>query len=66
MDRPTPNAVRQPAETRVLSLDLEEDFGDDSIYGMSYRSRVGVVVTDRVARETEPRTDAAAPTLARS
>jgi hypothetical protein len=55
MDRPTLRTALPAAEPgrSLLPLDLELDYEDDSIYGLSYRARVGAVVTDRVAREAD-------------
>jgi hypothetical protein len=70
MDRPIVIAAGQTAEQRLrLPFDLDEDYGDDSIYSMSYRSRTGVVVTDRVVPEPDvdtPEEAAVRPAVARS
>ncbi len=47
MDRSTPSSKRPVAEPAIAPpLDLDEDPGDESIYSLSYRARVGVVVRD--------------------
>ncbi len=47
MDRSAPSSKRPAAEPATLApLDLHEDPGDESIYSLSYRARVGAVVGD--------------------
>jgi len=60
MDRPTLRSPQPTAEPRVALLprdfdeDYEgEDYEDDSIYGASYRARVGAVLTDQIALEPD-------------
>ena len=69
MDRPIVNSAAKTTEPRVrLPFDLDDDYGDDSIYSMSYRARTGVV-TERVAREADvvvTADEAAAAKVARS
>jgi hypothetical protein len=54
-DRPTVRSPQPTAEPRLalLPLDFDEDYEDDSIYGASYRARVGAVLTERIALEPD-------------
>lgn len=50
MNRSAPYPKKPVAEPAVpLPLDFDEDPGDESIYSLSYRARVGVVVRDGTA-----------------
>jgi hypothetical protein len=58
MDRPTlrttqPTTPSPSARRPLPPLDVEVDDGDESIYGLSYRARVGAVVTDRAALDAD-------------
>ena len=58
MDRPVLRTAPPAAEPRdLLPPDLDEDPADDSIYGMGYRARVGVVVSERPAPQPAAETE---------
>lgn len=61
MDRSTLRTALPAAQPgTLLPLDLDEDPADESIYGMGYRARVGVVVSDRPAPQPAAESEAVA------